>query len=142
MRRASSLPSRRLTAPPPLSLPTTRPVTVTSPVGAAGTCGWTVAPAPGTGGIQPRSTSTAVPSASTSGVSTSKPTLRSSVRPRTRTVFAPSYRPVAVTRLQVSSSDGAGPTSPPLGAGSASRSGAGVMVAPASIRSLTAVRPR
>lgn len=76
-------------------------------------------------------------------MTTSKPTRLSTVRPRTSTMFAVSYRPVAVTLVQVASSAGAGPAvpAPPLGAGTASRSGAGVIRSPASIRSLITVRP-
>jgi hypothetical protein len=58
-----------------------RPITVTSPAGAGGMAGVSDA-LPDDGASQPRSTMTAVPSASTSGVSTSKPTLLLRVRTR------------------------------------------------------------
>ena len=50
------------------SLGRTRATTVTSPVGAAGTCGTSVADSPAD--TQPRSTSSAGPSAGTRGTST------------------------------------------------------------------------
>ncbi|GAA3272946.1 hypothetical protein GCM10020218_017060 [Dactylosporangium vinaceum] len=94
------------------------------------------------GRTQPRSTSTAVPSGSTSGVSTSKPTAPSTVRPRTRISCAGSKRPVTVTRVHSECSAGAGPTVPaaPLGAPTTDVSGTGVAAVPALIRALISAR--
>jgi hypothetical protein len=80
IRLVSSRPSRWITGVGRLSDRCTCPTTVTWPVGAGGTVG--AASASPAGGIQPRSTSTAVPSASTSGVTISKPTSPLTVRPR------------------------------------------------------------
>src|ERR1700730_4091032 len=88
-----------------------RPVTVTSPAGGGDTAGSWAAPC-SDGAIQPRSTSTAVPSASTRGVMTWNPTLELTLRERARTSCAASYRPVTVTMVQDSPFDGAGPTTP------------------------------
>ena len=80
IRRVSSRPSRRSIGAGRLSDRCTWPTTVTWPVGAGGTTGAATAP-PSGAGTQPRSTSTAVPSARTSGVTISKPTSPSTVRP-------------------------------------------------------------